>query len=83
VLGGVRLLGQPASRGAEPQLYAATAPGVQGGEYFGPKHRGRGPVAPSTMSERASDEVAASHLWDISKELSGVDIDAVIAAGAR
>jgi NAD(P)-dependent dehydrogenase (short-subunit alcohol dehydrogenase family) len=82
VLGGVRLIGQPAARGAEPQLYAATAPGVQGGEYFGPKYRGRGPVAPSTMSDRARDEAVASRLWDVSKELSGVDIDEAIATSA-
>jgi NAD(P)-dependent dehydrogenase (short-subunit alcohol dehydrogenase family) len=83
VLAGVRLVGQPAARGAEPQLYAATAPRVKGGDYFGPKYRGRGPVAPSTMSDRARDASVAHRLWEISKELTGVDIDRVIAAGAR
>src|SRR5439155_11229479 len=33
---GNRLLAQSAERGALPQLYAATAPDVEGGEYFGP-----------------------------------------------
>ena len=33
---GVRLIGQSEAQGALPQLYAATAPEVRGGEYFGP-----------------------------------------------
>ena len=33
---GARLISQSAAKGALPQLYAATAPDVQGGEYFGP-----------------------------------------------
>src|SRR5215213_5993138 len=31
-----RLLGQPAGAGALPSLYAATAPDVHGGDYYGP-----------------------------------------------
>ena len=78
-LAGVRLIGQPAEEGAEPQLYAATAPGVQGGDYFGPNHRIRGHPAPSRMAPRARDQVTASRLWDVSKQLTAVDIDSVIA----
>ena len=33
---GDRILAQPAEQGAVPTLYAATAPGVEGGEFFGP-----------------------------------------------
>jgi NAD(P)-dependent dehydrogenase (short-subunit alcohol dehydrogenase family) len=82
VLGGVRLLGQSAKGGAEPQLYAATAPGVEGGDYFGPKSRTRGRTARSPMSVRARDEATASRLWDLSKQLTGVDIDEVICTGS-
>jgi len=75
VLGGVRLIGQSAAQGAEPQLYAATAPGVEGGDYYGPKSRFRGHAAPSTMASQARDEDAAARLWDASKQMTGVDID--------
>lgn len=83
VLAGVRLIGQSAKHGAEPQLYAATAPGVKGGEYYGPKHRITGPVAPSGMAPLARDEAVASRLWDVSQELTGVDFDAAINAGVE
>ena len=33
---GNRLVAQSADRGALPQLHAATAPGVQSGEFYGP-----------------------------------------------
>ena len=79
----VRLIGQSAERGAEPQLYAATAPGVRGGDYFGPELRIRGRVVPSGMAPRARDEAVASRLWDVSAELSGVDIDAAIGAASE
>jgi NAD(P)-dependent dehydrogenase (short-subunit alcohol dehydrogenase family) len=75
---GTRLIAQPAARGAEPQLYAATAPGVQGGDYYGPKGKYRGHVAPSKMSERARSLPDAKRLWSVSQELTGVDIDAVL-----
>lgn len=82
VLGAVRLLGQSARRGAEPQLYAATARGVMGGEYFGPKQRIRGPVAPGEMSRHACDEMVATRLWDESRRLTDVDIDAALASAS-
>ena len=79
VLGGVRVFGKSPAHGAAPQLYAATAPGVRGGDYYGPKHRLAGATAQVGMSKRARDEAAATRLWDISKQLTGVDIDAAIA----
>jgi hypothetical protein len=71
---GNRLLAQSADRGALPQLYAATAPGVQGGEFYGPDGPGelRGdPVAVQPI-DAARDLDAASHLWDVSEGLTGV-----------
>ena len=82
VLAGVRVIGQSAERGAEPQLYAATAPGVVGGEYFGPRWRIFGHPVPAAMSKRSRDETVASRLWDVSKELTGVDIDATLSGSA-
>jgi NAD(P)-dependent dehydrogenase (short-subunit alcohol dehydrogenase family) len=80
-LAAVRIVGQSAAAGAEPQLYAATAPGVGGGDYFGPTYRIRGHPASSSMATQARDEQVASRLWDVSKQLTGIDIDAVLDAG--
>lgn len=79
VLSSVRAFGQSPRRGAEPQLYAATAAGVSGGDYYGPKNRFRGPVSPSAMAPQARDEDVAARLWDVSRQLTGVDIDAALA----
>ena len=81
VLGGIRFVGQSAARGAEPQLYAATAPGVQGGDYFGPSWRIRGHAAPANVAPQALDDVTAERLWDVSTQLTGVDVDAAIGGG--
>ena len=73
----VRLLlpvfGQNAAKGALPQLYAATAPGVNGGDYYGPAGRQeyRGFPRKVTARNHAYDEVAAARLWQISAELTG------------
>ncbi len=83
ILAGVRIFGQSAAHGAEPQLYAATAPGLEGGEYFGPKYRMRGAVVPSEMAPLARDESVAGRLWDVSSELTGVHLDTAIAAAAH
>lgn len=63
---------QPASMGALPTLYAATAPNVQGGDYFGPKgfkQLSGYPTLeePSTISGSKS---AAKKLWTLSEELA-------------
>jgi NAD(P)-dependent dehydrogenase (short-subunit alcohol dehydrogenase family) len=80
VAGAVRVVGQSAARGAEPQLYAATAPGVEGGNYFGPRSGMRGPAALSRIWFKGRDADHAARLWDVSKHLTGVDIDEAIAA---
>ena len=79
---GTRLFGQPASDGALPQLYAATAEGVHGGEYFGPdgpgEMRGHHPKLVQ-FSAAARDEAAAARLWTVSEELTGVTFEALTA----
>jgi len=79
-LAAVRVIGQSAEEGAEPQLYAATAPGVRGGDYYGPRYRIRGHPVISDMSPLARDESVAARLWEVSQQLTGVDIDEVISA---
>lgn len=70
----VKVVGQSPAKGALPQLYAATAPGVRGGDYFGPRGPAelRGRPQRVRMSKNANDEKNARLLWDISEELTGV-----------
>ena len=75
---GDRLIGQPVERGVLPTLYAATAPGVVGGEYYGPdglgEVHGRHPRR-VTPPKQALDPVLASKLWIRTAELTGVASD--------
>ena len=70
-----QLLMQSAEVGARPQLHAATADGVHGGDYYGPKGlgeaRGR-KVAPATIPPLALATTDAAALWTRSEELTGV-----------
>ena len=68
------IFAQPASMGALPQLYAATAPDVQGGDYIGPggPMEMRGYPAKVGCMPTAKDEKTASRLWTISETLTGV-----------
>jgi NAD(P)-dependent dehydrogenase (short-subunit alcohol dehydrogenase family) len=78
---GVRIIGQPDTRGALPQLYAATAPDVTGGEYYGPngiaENRGYPKRVSSTATSR--DPQLAARLWSVSQDLTGVGYDALLA----
>jgi len=69
-----RVLAQPAERGALPTLYAATAPGVQGGMYFGPDGPAemRGFPKPVKAIPAAYDRETGSRLWQVSEQLTGV-----------
>jgi NAD(P)-dependent dehydrogenase (short-subunit alcohol dehydrogenase family) len=68
---------QPVSRGMLPQLYAATAPQVRGGDYVGPGGFGetRGAPAPARRSAAAQDPVLAGRLWDATAAATGVRPD--------
>jgi NAD(P)-dependent dehydrogenase (short-subunit alcohol dehydrogenase family) len=72
-----RLFAQSAEMGALPILYAATAPGLQGGSYVGPNGPGeaRGHPVLVQATKRAHDEEDARRLWDISEQLTGVRYD--------
>lgn len=71
---GNRVFAQDADRGALPQLYAATAPGVEGGKFYGPDGFQQVRGAPTEVEPvgRARDPEAGRHLWRISEELTGV-----------
>jgi len=74
---GNRVLAQSASRGALPQLYAATMPDVRGGEYFGPDGlmEGRGSPKRVSATRAANDPDTARRLWEVSENLTGVRFD--------
>jgi NAD(P)-dependent dehydrogenase (short-subunit alcohol dehydrogenase family) len=71
---GNRLFAQTSAMGALPTLYAATAPGVHGGDYFGPDGIGEMGGHPKKVrsSARSHDLEAAARLWQVSRELTGV-----------
>jgi len=71
---GNRLLAQSAAMGAMPQLYAAVAPDVRGGDYFGPSGIGEMWGAPRkvTSNGHSNDPAVARRLWALSEELTGV-----------
>jgi len=68
------LLAQKADRGVLPQLYAATAPEVEGGRYYGPSgfHEMRGDPIEVQAIPDAHDPETGRRLWDVSEELTGV-----------
>jgi NAD(P)-dependent dehydrogenase (short-subunit alcohol dehydrogenase family) len=72
-----KLVTQSVATGVLPQLYAATAPDVRSGEYFGPTSLGETRGAPSrvTASPAARDELTAHLLWERTAELTGVTPD--------
>ncbi len=72
---GNAVFAQTAADGALPSLYAATAPGVGGGELFGPDKMGgmRGSPRREKLEKRALDEAVARRLWDVSARETGVD----------
>lgn len=77
--GFLRLMGQSDAAGALPTLYAATAPEVRGGDYYGPSGPGETRGAPRLVAPvpRVLDRDIAVRLWNRSVELTGVDYAAL------
>lgn len=71
------VMAQSVQMGALPELHAATAPDVQGGQFFGPDGRGESKGYPTLVQPipSATDPVTARRLWDVSEELTGVKFD--------
>jgi len=63
----LRVLASPPEKGALVSLYAATSPDVRGGDYFGPGPERLEPA------DQARDAETARRLWQVSRELTGVD----------
>lgn len=67
-------LAQPPVQGALPQLYAATAPEVKGGEFIGPDGFAelRGGPTRVQSSTAAADPETGRRLWELSEQLTDV-----------
>jgi NAD(P)-dependent dehydrogenase (short-subunit alcohol dehydrogenase family) len=68
------ILGQPVAAGALPILYAATAPGVTGDQFFGPTHLGelRGPPGIAKRSAASQNDDASEMLVRHVAEAAGI-----------
>ena len=68
------IVSQPVEQGVLPQLYAATASDVQGGDFYGPAdiQEMRGPVTKVHASDEAKNPDVAQRLWRISEAVTGV-----------
>ena len=66
---------QRVGTGALPQLYAATAPDVRGGDYYGPRGLGeiRGHPKRVGTHPAARDPALARRLWEATARATGVD----------
>ncbi|MET8681781.1 oxidoreductase [Streptomyces sp. NPDC004647] len=67
-------LAQSPDQGALSQLYAATAPNVEGGQFIGPDGMAelRGAPKQVALAPRASDAETCRRLWELSEELTAV-----------
>lgn len=68
------LVAQSSAQGALPQLHAATMPGVQGGQCWGPGgfRQLRGAPTVVRVSEAANDAALAAAVWDLTATITGV-----------
>ena len=69
-----RFFAQGPPMGALPTLYAATEPGVNGAEYYGPSGFMEMNGSPKKVksNKRSHDQNVAERLWNISEDLTGV-----------
>ena len=74
-----RVLAQSDSRGALPSLYAATAPDVVNGGFYGPDGPFglRGTPRRQRPFHAARDRSTARRLWDVAESLTGVAFDSL------
>jgi NAD(P)-dependent dehydrogenase (short-subunit alcohol dehydrogenase family) len=74
---GNRYFAQDVEIGVLSQLYAATDPKAEGGQFVGPDGRAEASGYPTIVQPiaRARDAETAQRLWQISEELTGVRFD--------
>ena len=73
------IISQDVEMGVLPQLYAATAPNVQGGDFYAPGGFLQRAGYPKKVhsSRRSYNEPLAQQLWVVSEELTGVEYKAL------
>lgn len=71
----VRTFFNSQATGAWPTLLAATGPGVEGGDYYGPSRFGElsGPATKAWSNPASRDPELGRRLWELSVEMTGVD----------
>ncbi|MFQ5569174.1 MAG: oxidoreductase [Rhodothermales bacterium] len=74
-----RFFAMTPEQGALPTLFAATAPSVSGGTFFGPDGflEMKGYPAQVRSSRRSHDRAVAVRLWDVSEQMTGVRFEEV------
>jgi len=74
---GNRFMAQSAEMGVLPQLYAATAPEAEGGQFIGPDGRRELEGHPTVVAPvaHARDPALAAALWHESERLAGVPME--------
>jgi len=80
---GNALIAQSADMGALDQLYAATDPGAESGEFIGPRRMREQRGTPTVVQPdpNATDPELARRLWELSEEMTGVHFDFAPAVG--
>lgn len=70
----IALIAQSDRQGALPSLYAATAPEVRGGRFYGCDgfRQMRGYPVEVRAETQAYDEAMATRLWEVSEQITGV-----------
>lgn len=73
----MKIIFQPAEKGALPTIYAATESSLMGGEYIGPDGRGnrKGNPAIETPAPGVYNPETMQKLWEVSEKLTGVVFD--------
>ncbi|MFD2444767.1 oxidoreductase [Bacillus sp. CGMCC 1.16607] len=73
----MKILFQPAEKGALPSIFAATEDSLKGGEYIGPNGLGniKGYPAIEQVKKGVYDEQLMKKLWETSEKLTGVTFD--------
>ena len=67
--------GMPPSRGALPQLRAATDPAARSGQFYAPRWVNSGPPITRPVLRRVGMEQSIEVLWEVSERLTGEPFD--------
>ena len=70
-----RTIGMTPARGALPQLRAATDPGADGGQLYGPMFGGSGPPVRLPVAPVPGLDATIDTLWEVSERETGIALD--------